>query len=166
MMNCAPWSAVAAATAFSPLAHFPYEPKAEGGSCCYRTPRRFRRSYFLDSGAAGPLVSTHPVKHNLDKPKAKVHKPLPNSRQRSISGNALRQPSLNKSGGAATGGLIPNQTVRNALPVRISSVVRPTVPTFNNVRHRSPNPAVLGGSPNFHRSNTGTINGARINRRP
>jgi hypothetical protein len=35
----APWSAAAAATAFlpPPLAHLPYEPKAEGGSCCYRT---------------------------------------------------------------------------------------------------------------------------------
>src|SRR5208283_466831 len=36
------WSAVAAATAFLPplLAPMPYAPKAEGGSCCYRTPRR------------------------------------------------------------------------------------------------------------------------------
>jgi hypothetical protein len=38
----ASWSAVAAATAFLPpsLAPLPYEPKAESGSCCYRTPRR------------------------------------------------------------------------------------------------------------------------------
>src|SRR5208337_651297 len=37
------WSAVAAATAFlaPPLANLTYEPKAEGGSCCCRTPRRF-----------------------------------------------------------------------------------------------------------------------------
>ena len=26
------------------LAHLPYEPKAEGGSCCYRSPRRARRA--------------------------------------------------------------------------------------------------------------------------
>ena len=25
----------------SPLAHLPYEPRAESGSCCYRSPRRF-----------------------------------------------------------------------------------------------------------------------------
>jgi len=39
----APWSAVAAATAFlpSPHAHLPNGPKVEGGSCCYRTPKRF-----------------------------------------------------------------------------------------------------------------------------
>jgi len=38
----APWTAVAAATAFlrPPLAPLPYQPMAEGGSCCYRTPRR------------------------------------------------------------------------------------------------------------------------------
>jgi len=38
----APWTAVAAATAFPPLpiAPLPYDPKAEGGSCCYRNPRR------------------------------------------------------------------------------------------------------------------------------
>jgi len=38
----APWTAVAAATALlpPPLAPWLYEPKTEGGSCCYRTPRR------------------------------------------------------------------------------------------------------------------------------
>ena len=38
----APWSAVAAATAltYSAFAYVPYVPKPEGGSCCYRTPRR------------------------------------------------------------------------------------------------------------------------------
>ena len=37
------WSAVAAATAFlpPPLAPWPYEPQAESGSCCDRTPKRF-----------------------------------------------------------------------------------------------------------------------------
>ena len=43
----APWSAVAAATAFPgpALVRFPYEPRAEGGSCCYRTPRRCAHFY-------------------------------------------------------------------------------------------------------------------------
>jgi hypothetical protein len=34
------------------------------------------------------------------------------------------------------------------------------------VRHRSPNPAVVGGSANSLRSNTAAINGDRIHRRP
>ncbi len=45
-VRAAPWSAVAAATAFLvlALAPLPYEPQAEGGSCCYRSPRRRRRN--------------------------------------------------------------------------------------------------------------------------
>jgi hypothetical protein len=101
-------------------------------------------------------------------PLIKVNRPkqLPNSRQRSLPGNALHQPGSNKSGGAAKGGLIQNETVNNALAVRTPSVVRPTVLSPNNVRHRSPNPAVVSGSPNSHSSNTGSINGTRMSRKP
>jgi len=100
----------------------------------------------------------------------KVNRPkqLPNSRQRSLPGNAmnLHPPGSDKSAGAAKGGLIQNETVNNVLPVRTPSVVRPTVPALNNVRHRGPNPAVVGGSPISHSSNTGAINGTRMNRKP
>jgi hypothetical protein len=93
-------------------------------------------------------------------------KQLPNGRQRSLRGNALHQPGPDKSAGAAKSGLIPNEAVNIALAVRTPSVVRPTAPSFNNVRHRSPNPAVVGGSPSSHSSNTGAINGTRMNRKP
>ena len=41
-LRAAPWTAVAAATAFLVLVlpPFPRESQAEGGSCCYRSPRR------------------------------------------------------------------------------------------------------------------------------
>ena len=54
----APWTAVAAATAFlpPPLAHLPYEPKAEGGSCCYRSPRRFAHSCRRSAAFIGLVV--------------------------------------------------------------------------------------------------------------
>jgi hypothetical protein len=100
--------------------------------------------------------------------KTNLPEQLPNNRQRSLPGNAmnLRQPGLDKSSGAAKGGLIPNETVHDALPVRMLSVVRPTVPLPNDARHRSPNPAVVSGSLNSHSHNTAAINGTRINRRP
>jgi hypothetical protein len=78
----------------------------------------------------------------------------------------IHPPGSTLSAGAAKGGLIPNQTVHNALAVRTPSVIRPTVPSLNNVRHRGPNPAVVGGSANLHSRNIGAINGTRMNRKP
>jgi len=94
-------------------------------------------------------------------------KPLPNRGQHSLPGNAMNfhRPSLGKPSGAATGGLIPNGTLSKASPVRMSSVVRTTVPSFNNVRHRGPNPAVVAGSVNANTRNAGAINGTRMNRK-
>ncbi len=97
--------------------------------------------------------------------KANRPKPLPNGRQRSLPGNALHQPGSNKFVGAAKGGVIANETVSNALPGRTPSVVRPSVPSLNQVHHRSPNPAVVGGAPHLHSSNTGAVNGTRMNRK-
>jgi hypothetical protein len=81
---------------------------------------------------------------------------------------------LDKSGGAATGGFVQNRKVHNVLPVRSTSAVRPTVasldqplnPSLNNVRHRGPNPAVVGGSANFHNTNSGAIDGTRMHHKP
>jgi hypothetical protein len=98
--------------------------------------------------------------------KANRPRQLPSSRQRSLPGNALHQAGSDKFGGVAKTGFIRNQTINNALAVRTPSVVRPTVLSPNNVRHRSSNPAVVGGSPNSHSSNTGAINGTRLNRKP
>jgi hypothetical protein len=115
-------------------------------------------------GAFGPNHS--PSRASLTK--GNPPKQLPNSRQRSLPGNAinLHQPGSDKSGGAAKGGFIPNETIHSALPVRTSSVVRPTPLSLNNVRHRSANPAVVGGPPTLRSSNIGAINGTRMNRKP
>ncbi len=90
---------------------------------------------------------------------------VPNSRQRSIPGNALHQPGSDKSGNAPRSGLIPGGTVNIAGASRTPSVGRPAASSLNNARHRSPNPAVVGGSPNVHSSNTGAIDGTRMNRK-
>jgi hypothetical protein len=98
---------------------------------------------------------------------------LPISRKTSLPGNAmnLHPPGSDKSGGAAKGGFIKNEKVNRALMARPTGVARSTVASLNplpnnNVRHRGPNPAVVGGSANSASSNTGGLNGTRMNRRP
>jgi hypothetical protein len=60
---------------------------------------------------------------------------------------------------------MPNETFHYASPVRTSNAARPTVPVLNNVHHHSPNPAVVGGSPNLRSRNTGAINGTAMSRK-
>jgi len=106
----------------------------------------------------------HPPAHaNLPKVNHPAH--LPNSRLHPFPGYGLRPPSAFQPAGAARGGLVPNGTFHVAPPVRMSSVGSSTVPAVNSVRHRSPNPAVVGGAPSIRSSNTGAINGTRMNRK-
>jgi len=90
-----------------------------------------------------------------------------NSRQGSLAGEGTkrRQPGSDQFRGATNGESIQGKTVNKAVPVRTPSAVRPTAPVVNNLRHRSPNAAVVSGSLNSHSSNTGAINGARMNHR-
>jgi len=101
---------------------------------------------------------------------AKANRPsqLPNRREHSVTGNAmnLHRPGSDKSRGVANDGLMRNETVKSALPVGSLSVVRPTAPSLNNVRHRGANPAVIGGLVSSKSANTGAINGTRMNHRP
>jgi hypothetical protein len=93
---------------------------------------------------------------------------IPNSREHSTSGNAMKrhQPGLTKSGGVANGGLVKNEKIIDARPVQTSSVARSAAPSLNNLRHRGANPAVVGGSAISESRNTGAINGTRMNRKP
>ena len=99
-------------------------------------------------------------------------KQLPNSRKRFIPDNAanLQHPGSGKSAAAAKRGLVQNQAVKKAPLVLSPNVVPATVaslrPSLSNVRHRGPNPPVVGGSANSNRMSTGAINGTHMNRRP
>jgi hypothetical protein len=98
-------------------------------------------------------------------PKANRPKQPLNSPQRSRPGESARlhQPSPSHSGGAARGGLIQGKAVNNITAFRAPSAVRRTAPSVNNVRHHSPNPAVVSGSLTSHGANTGAIDGTRMN---
>ncbi len=95
-------------------------------------------------------------------------KHLPNNRDRfpSRNGMNLRQPGSAKSGGTAKGGFLRRERVNSAVSPGPPNVIRPGVPSLNNVRHRGPNPAVVGGSPKSDGRHTGTIDGTRVHRKP
>lgn len=128
--------------------------------------------------AGGKSSGEHPgTRHALDKnhppgpaSQSNANRPsqAPNRQEHSASGNAMdrREPGSDKSVGAAKGGLVQKETVNNALRIQPRSVARPVGPSIENVRHRTPNPAVVGGSANSTTKNTGAINGTRMNRKP
>jgi hypothetical protein len=136
-------------------------PADNGG---YRT----REKASVEQRGHGRASITNRPPSRVPLPKANRPKQLPNSRQRSLPGNAmnLHQPGSDRSRGGANGGLTRNETANNALAFGTPSAVRPTVPLLNNVPHRRPNPAMVGGSLISPRSNTGAINGTRMNRKP
>ena len=95
----------------------------------------------------------------------KVSRPKhsPTSQRRPAVGNAtnFHQRGSDKSVGAVKGGFIGTATVSGG---RTLSVTRPAAPSFNNLHHCTPNPAVVSGSAISHSSNTAAINGTGISR--
>ena len=101
--------------------------------------------------------------------KANRAKHVPDSRLRSLPGGQamnLQQARSAKSGDPAKGGLIQAVTINGAPRRRPVSLVRSAVPSLNNLRHRGPNPAMVGGLAPSHSANTGAINGTRMNPKP
>jgi len=113
----------------------------------------------------------HALERNLARGHASLNQtkrptPVPSNRVRSGSATAinLRQPGSVRSG-AEGKGLIQNETLKGIVPVRPPSAVRPASAARSNVRHRSPNPAIITGLVNSKTGNTGAINGSRMDRR-
>lgn len=100
---------------------------------------------------------------------SKTNRPdqLSNNTGHSVLGNAtkLHRPGSTNPGFPAKGGSIQNNGGRPAFPVR-RDVVRSSTASLIVVRHRTPNPAVVGGLANTNAKNAGAINGARMNRKP
>jgi hypothetical protein len=75
------------------------------------------------------------------------------------------RPASDKSAAAAQNGLARNSTVTHAPSDRASGGVRPAVPSLSNVRHRGPNPAIVGGVGNSSTRNTAALDGTHMNRK-
>ena len=88
-----------------------------------------------------------------------------NDARRSNFGNALNAyqvGSTNIRDATKVGSVPPS---RQGVPARPRNVARSNGPSLDNFRHRSPNPAIVGGSANSKSGGTGTINGSRIRRK-
>jgi hypothetical protein len=103
---------------------------------------------------SAPPKATHP----LPLPKTGTHHAAPNTTQARSAG-ALQ------STNAAAAALRENHATSNLRSVQLHTAPRPAQ-SPNNVRHRSPNPAILGGSVSPSAANTGALNGTRMSRRP
>jgi hypothetical protein len=76
-----------------------------------------------------------------------------------------------QSAGARRDGLVntAKDAANNTLPVRSPSLVRHSAPlvksSFNNARHRGPNPAAVGGTMILNSSDSGSLNGTNMGTR-
>jgi len=93
---------------------------------------------------------------------------LPNGRELALGGSStgLRQSQRSRTIPAANGAPMQHESAGNAWPVRTPSVVSHAAITPNNLRHRDPNPAVIGGLANAKTGNIGGVNGTLVSRRP
>ena len=89
--------------------------------------------------------------------------PLTSPRRPAVGNPArVRHPGTDNSVRATKSGLIGHAGVSNVRAPSVPQVVAPTVP---NLRHRSPNPAVVGGPAADKANGTGALSGTRMNRR-
>jgi hypothetical protein len=116
-----------------------------------------------DSHLSGKNHTRSPAVTIKDRPEQR-----PNNRKHSPSGNTMSIHRLgsDNSGSAVKAGLIQHETINTAVPRRSSGVIRHSVPSVNNVRHRGANPATIGGPAKSNSRNAGAINGTSVHRRP
>ena len=106
------------------------------------------------SGRRGPAVGKPPQQ-------------LPKRQARVASAGAMN-PRIGSDGSlpSAKGSLIQNPTAGRYGPVRSPGPVGVAASPLSNVRHRSPNPAVIAGSAGLGNRNTAAIDGKQVYRRP
>jgi hypothetical protein len=133
-----------------------------------------------DAGRTAPTGEAEPGKQRISRPgsnvsnahmgtsvaNAKHPKHFPSGPERPASGNAgsLIQPSPSRSAAGVKNGPSKDKTVSTSA-IRPSSFLSSTS-SLDNVRHRGPNPAAIGGPANSKTWNTVALNGTHMNRRP
>jgi hypothetical protein len=119
--------------------------------------------YADEQRIGGPVPSKPPQSGHKAAAKAKPLKPLPRPAPHPPSAIATNR-------GRASAGSFP--TPKGAAiqpPIAGKSRTRPpsaAAPLLSDIRHRSPNPAVITGAPDFSKRNPGAIDGRQMHRRP
>jgi len=92
----------------------------------------------------------------------------PNGQARSTTATPRLQPQsrLSQSVVVEKRGSIQNKSVTSVSAVQRQSMFPSSSPSLDNLRHRGPNPAVLGGLGTSKPGGTGAINGSRMSRKP
>jgi hypothetical protein len=115
------------------------------------------------SNNKGPRGNSHPTKANGPKQ-------LPTKADRSIFGAPLnRRADLTNSrysGHSRTVGPIQNQVTNRTSSLPLTNIARSNPIWINNVRHRSPNPAIVGTIGNANNKAARGLNGSRMGRKP
>lgn len=98
---------------------------------------------------------------------SKPRRPRPPARQRSVAEGAnppnVRPSAPVQSAAVVNRGSVQNEAIYRALPVRSGSAIRPGTAAGGNLRHRDPNPPVIGGAASSSNRNTAAIDGTRTN---
>jgi len=96
-------------------------------------------------------------------PKSNHFQPLPKNQQpltpQKLTGTQQAAPRF-------SGMPIPNKTASNPRFAQPRATSHASIPASNNVRHRGPNGATLGGPTSLRVANAGSLNGAHIARKP
>jgi hypothetical protein len=102
---------------------------------------------------------------NLSKPNRR--KEGSNNRERPGSERSRNShgPAADKSAGGAQNGLARSETINHAPSNRASSIARRALPSLSDVRHRGPNPPIVGGVGNSNSRNTAALDGTHMNRK-
>jgi hypothetical protein len=124
-------------------------------------------------------TAAHQAEHDLVAKKAHPHgsaslakpnhfQPPPRNQKRLATGKPPdpQMPGPNRSTSSAKNGLAINKAVSKSRVAQPPSAARTPIPTSNNVRHRTPNPATRGGSTSLSAVNTGSLSGTRMGRKP
>jgi hypothetical protein len=91
----------------------------------------------------------------------------PNAQARSMTATPRSLPRAGRrSALVAKKGPIQNKSVTSVSAVQGQSMFPSSSPSLDNLRHRGPNPAVLGGLGTSKPGGTGAINGSRMSRKP